>query len=52
MKKFLRGWLNRLNALRAEVGLPGFESVPRVDFDDTSHVAKVPDLGEDPAFGV
>lgn len=48
MKRFLNGWLNRLNSLRAEVGLPGFESAPRVDFGDTSHVARIPDLGEDP----
>lgn len=40
---FLRGWLNRLNALRTEVGLPGFEGVAPLDFGDTGYVAKVPD---------
>jgi lysozyme family protein len=41
---FLKGWLNRLNALRREVGLPGFESArDAVDFGDTGYVAKVPD---------
>ena len=47
---FLKGWLNRLNALRREVGLPGFESAARIDFGDTGFIAKVPDLGEDSAF--
>jgi lysozyme family protein len=46
-KKFLKGWLNRLNALRAEAGVPGF-AAPRgeVDFGDTGYIAKVPDLAE------
>ena len=44
---FLRGWLNRLNALRKEVGLPGYEAVVPLDFGDTGYVAKVPDLGVD-----
>lgn len=44
---FLKGWLNRLNALRHEAGLPGFESVERVDFGDTDHLERIPD---DPAF--
>ncbi len=50
LKVFLKGWLNRLNALRHEVGLPGFEAAPVLDFGDTGHIAKVPDIGEDPAF--
>ena len=46
---FLKGWLNRLNALRAEVGLPGYESVERLDFGDTGYVARVPDdIGDGP----
>jgi len=46
---FLRGWLNRLNALRREVGLPVAGPVPRgVDFGDTPSVAPVPDLEDDP----
>ena len=45
---FLKGWLNRLNALRAEVGLPGFEAAVRVDFGDTDYIATVPDdVGDD-----
>jgi lysozyme family protein len=46
LKKFLRGWLNRLNALRAEVGLLELESKIEVDFGDAGHIAKVPDLEE------
>jgi len=48
LKVFLKGWLNRLNALRREVGLPGFEAAGQLDFGDTDHIAKVPDLDEDP----
>lgn len=48
---FLKGWLNRLNALRKEVGLPGFESVgDEVDFGDTSFSARIPDIGQDPSY--
>ena len=48
---FLKGWLNRLNALRQEVGLPGFEAALRVDRGDTGYVARIPDEGEEPPFG-
>jgi Putative secretion activating protein len=45
---FLKGWLNRLNALRAEVGLPGFPAMRSApDFGDAPYIARVPDLGED-----
>ena len=47
---FLKGWLNRLNSLRREVGLPGFESAAKVDFGDAAHIARVPDIGEDPTY--
>lgn len=48
---FLKGWLNRLNALRKQVGLPGFESVGEtLDFGDADYIAKVPDIGEDPSI--
>lgn len=47
---FLKGWMNRLNSLRREVGLPGFESAVELDFGDATYIAKVPDIGEDPAF--
>ena len=48
MQVFLKGWLNRLNALRQEVGLPGFEAAVPLDFGDAGFIAKVPDIGEDP----
>jgi lysozyme family protein len=46
LRKFLKGWLNRLNALRHEAGLPGFEAVPKVDFGETRRIARIPDLAE------
>ena len=45
---FLKGWLNRLNALRQELGLPGFEAKASLDFGDTGYVAKVPDEDKEP----
>jgi lysozyme family protein len=50
MKVFLKGWLNRLNALRKEVGLPGFEAAVPLDFGDTAYIAKIPEFGDDPAL--
>jgi lysozyme family protein len=45
MAVFLTGWLNRLNALRKQVGLPGFESAAdEVDFGDAGYMAKVPEF--------
>ncbi|MCV2359981.1 hypothetical protein LNV08_13465 [Paucibacter sp. TC2R-5] len=49
---FLRGWMNRLNALRANVGLAGSgANVPR-DGGAAEVTRRLPDLGEDPAFDV
>lgn len=48
LKVFLKGWLNRLNALRQEAGLPGFEAAGELDFGDADHIEKVPDLEDDP----
>jgi len=52
MAVFLKGWLNRLNALRREVGIPGTRSATRggMDFGDMPYIARVPDIGEDPDF--
>jgi lysozyme family protein len=47
---FLKGWLNRLNSLRKEVGLPGFESARGFDTGDAAYIARIPDIGEDPAY--
>jgi lysozyme family protein len=49
---FLKGWLNRLNALRKQVGLPGFEAAVPLNFGDTEYIAKVPDIGQDPDYDV
>ncbi|HET6599205.1 MAG TPA: putative peptidoglycan-binding domain-containing protein, partial [Burkholderiaceae bacterium] len=49
---FRRGWMNRLNALRAEAGIPGHTTRGGVDFGDTDGVKRIPDLGIDPAFDV
>lgn len=47
---FLKGWLNRLNALRREVGLPGFESTAALDPGDADHIVRIPDFGENPDY--
>jgi len=47
---FLKGWLNRLNALRREVGLPGFESAREFDLGDAGYIARIPDVGVDPTY--
>ena len=38
--------MNRLNALRKEVGLPGYEAAVPLDFGDAGYIAKIPDIGE------
>ncbi|HEY6641451.1 glycoside hydrolase family 108 protein [Povalibacter sp.] len=45
---FLKGWLNRLNALRREVGLPGFEAAASLDFGDTHYIYNVSGLDRIP----
>jgi lysozyme family protein len=50
LKVFLKGWLNRLNALRSEVGLPGYEAAVPRGFGGTGYVARIPDLGENPDY--
>jgi lysozyme family protein len=47
---FLKGWLNRLNALRHEIGLPGHESVRDLDLGDGDPAPRIPDVGVDPAY--
>jgi lysozyme family protein len=48
---FLNGWLNRVNALRAAAGLPGFERRGAgVDFGEPGYIMKIPDLGEDARY--
>jgi lysozyme family protein len=52
LQVFLNGWLNRLNALRKEVGLPGYEAAVPLDLGDTGYIAKIPDRGEDPSYDI
>jgi lysozyme family protein len=49
---FMKGWLNRLRALRAEAGLPGHEGLVPRGVDPGEYVARIPDIGEDPSFDV
>ncbi|MCV2370522.1 glycoside hydrolase family 108 protein [Roseateles oligotrophus] len=52
MNVFLRGWLNRLNALRGTVGLAGYSSSVTRGGPSGEIIQRLPDLGEDPAFDV
>jgi lysozyme family protein len=47
LQVFLKGWLNRLNALRSEVGLPGYEARAMPDFGDTAYIARVPEFDDE-----
>ena len=39
-----------LNALRKEVGLPGFEADVPTDYGDADFIERIPDIGEDPSY--
>lgn len=43
MKVFMRGWMNRLNDLRGFVGLPGFESLGKIDMGETDYIMRLDD---------
>ena len=47
--RFLVGWMNRLNALRGEAGVPGFakRGPDETNFGDTDHIERVPDISPD-----
>ena len=47
--RFLAGWMNRLNALRGEAGVSGFarRGSDEIDFGDTDHFERVPDISPD-----
>lgn len=47
--RFLAGWLNRLNALRGEAGVPGYvrRGDDEIDFGDTDHIERIPDIRPD-----
>lgn len=52
LKKFLKGWLNRLNALRHEVGLPGVEVTRGIDLDGAGYTRRIPDVGENSDYDI
>ena len=52
LQVFLKGWLNRLNALRAHAGVPGAPLVRSIDRGDTGFIARIPDIGVDPTYDV
>ena len=47
--RFLAGWMNRLNALRGQAGVPGFRKrgPDEIDFGDTGSIERVPDINAD-----
>lgn len=47
---FLKGWLNRLNALRKEIGLPGFEAAVPLDFGKPGYIFNVSQLPDIPGL--
>jgi len=52
LRVFLKGWLNRLNALRREVGLPVLGFAGPASPAEAGPTLRIPDLGEDPGFDV
>jgi lysozyme family protein len=46
LDQFLKGWLNRIDALRQAVGVPTQEAAPELDIAAPS--MRLPDYGEDP----
>lgn len=49
---FQKGWNNRLQALRKEVGLPTFGFSEPADPADAGPMLRIPDIGVDPEFDV
>lgn len=47
---FLKGWLNRLHALRQEIGLPGYEAAAPLDFGDATYIYNVSELRDIPGL--
>ena len=47
---FQKGWNNRLQALRKEVGLPTFGFSEPADPADAGPMLRIPDIGVDPEF--
>lgn len=47
--RFLAGWLNCLNDLRVAAGVPGYfrRGGDEIDFGETDHIERIPDLASD-----
>ena len=48
--RFLPGWMNRLNALRGQAGVPGYRKrgpEEGVDFGGNNFIERVPDISQD-----
>lgn len=52
MAVFLRGWMNRLNALRGTVGIESYGTGVSRGAPSGEIIQRLPDLGEDPSFDV
>jgi lysozyme family protein len=50
LSRYLTGWLNRLNAVRARLGLPQTIVPQGAPLNVLGHIAKIPDYGIDPQF--
>ena len=50
LQVFLKGWLNRLNSLRKEVGLLTFGFAEPATLAEAGPAMRIPDVGEDPGF--
>ena len=50
LQVFLRGWMNRLNSLRKEVGLLPFGFNEPATAAQAGPAMRIPDVGEDPGF--
>jgi lysozyme family protein len=49
---FLKGWMNRLNSLRSEVGLPVFGFSVPANPAEAGPMLRIPDIGENSDFDV
>jgi len=52
LEVFLKGWLNRLNALRARVGIPVAGASRSLGLGAAVKTMRIPDVGEDQDFDV
>ena len=47
---FLKGWMNRLNSLRREAGVPGAPVTRGLGAGEVGITRRIPDIGEDPSI--